>query len=146
MKFEFVLNFGKEMVNPSGPKSDQHEIPGGGGEGDSDIKGARMLVEKFEVKPERRPIWAWPSMSKYNGVLFSAPYRTEEVRPKSEIYSPKRDDEHPRPFHMGHMASPSPHPPRPPPTRHQISSNDINTCGYWFMRVVRFSKAHFMLE
>ena len=86
---------------------------GGGGEGDSDIKGARMLVEKFEVKPERRPIWAWPSMSKYNGVLFSAPYRTEEVRPKSEIYSPKRDDEHPRPFHMGHLASPSPPPPPP---------------------------------
>ena len=66
-----------------------------------------MLVEKFEVKPERRPIWAWPFMSKYNGVLSSAPYRTEEVRPKSEIYSPKRDDENPRPFHMGDMASPS---------------------------------------
>ena len=47
MKFEFVLNFGKEKVNPLGPKSDQH----GGGEGDSDIKGARMLVENFEVKP-----------------------------------------------------------------------------------------------
>ena len=72
-----------------------------------------MLVEKFEVKPERRPIWAWPFMSKYNGVLSSAPYRTEEVRPKSEIYSPKRDDEHPRPFHMGDMASPSPPPPNP---------------------------------
>ena len=139
MKFEFVLNFGKEMVHPLGPKNDQHQITGAG---DSDIKGARMLVEKFEVKPERRPIWAWPLMSKYNGVLSSAPYRTEEVRPKSEIYSPKRDDEHPRPFHMGDMASPSP----PPLTRHQISSNDINTCGYWFMRVVRFSKAHFMLE
>ena len=55
MKFEFVLNFGKEMVHPLGPKNDQHQITGAG-EGDSDIKGARMLVEKFEVKPERRPI------------------------------------------------------------------------------------------
>ena len=34
---------------------------------------------------------------KYNGV---SP-RTPEVWPKSEIYTTKRDDEHPRPFHMG---------------------------------------------
>ena len=26
--------------------------------------------------------------------------RTPSVRPKSDIYTPKRDDEHPRPFHM----------------------------------------------
>ena len=32
------------------------------------------------------------------------------MRPKSEIYTPKRDDEHSRPFQMG-----VPHPPPPPP-------------------------------
>ena len=35
--------------------------------------------------------------AKYNGVLP----RTPKVRPKSEMYTPKQDDEHPRPFHMG---------------------------------------------
>ena len=36
--------------------------------------------------------------AKYNGVLP----RTPQARPKSEIYcTPKWDDEHPRPFHMG---------------------------------------------
>ena len=30
MKFEFVLNFGKEMVHPLGPKNDQHQITGAG--------------------------------------------------------------------------------------------------------------------
>ena len=34
--------------------------------------------------------------AKYDGVLL----RTPQVRPKSEIYTPKRDDEHPHPFHM----------------------------------------------
>ena len=34
--------------------------------------------------------------AKYDGVLP----RTPLVRPKSEIYPPKRDDEHPHPFHM----------------------------------------------
>ena len=33
--------------------------------------------------------------AKYYGVLP----RTPQVRPKSEIYTPKRDDEHPYPFH-----------------------------------------------
>ena len=27
--------------------------------------------------------------------------RTPKARAKSEIYTPKRDDEHPRPFHIG---------------------------------------------
>jgi len=36
-------------------------------------------------------------MAKYNGVLPRTPY----ARPKSEIYTPKRDDEHPHPFHIG---------------------------------------------
>ena len=36
-------------------------------------------------------------MAKYDGVLP----RTPEVRPKSEIYTPKRDDEHPTPFICG---------------------------------------------
>ena len=31
----------------------------------------------------------------YDGVLIS----TSEVRPKSEIYTPKRNNEHPHPFH-----------------------------------------------
>ena len=35
--------------------------------------------------------------AKYNGVFP----RTPEVWPKSEIYTTKREDEHPRPFHMG---------------------------------------------
>ena len=35
-------------------------------------------------------------MAKYDGVLPRTPY----VRPKSEIYTTKRDDEHPRPFHL----------------------------------------------
>ena len=34
--------------------------------------------------------------AKYDGVLP----RTPEVRPKSEIYTPKRDDEHPNHLHM----------------------------------------------
>ena len=34
--------------------------------------------------------------AKYDGVLP----RTPEVRPKSEIYTPELDDEHPHPFHM----------------------------------------------
>ena len=34
--------------------------------------------------------------AKYNGAFP----RTPEVWPKSEIYTTKRDDEHPRPFHM----------------------------------------------
>ena len=34
--------------------------------------------------------------AKYDGVLP----RTPQVRPKSEIYTPRRDDEHPHPFSM----------------------------------------------
>ena len=44
-------------------------------------------------------------MAKYDGVLP----RTPSVRPKSEIYTPQRDDELPHSFHM-----PSPTPPHPP--------------------------------
>ena len=36
-------------------------------------------------------------MAKNNDILP----RTPQARPKSEIYTPKGDDEHPRPFHMG---------------------------------------------
>ena len=42
--------------------------------------------------------------AKYDGGLPRTPY----VRPKSEIYTPKRDDEHPHPFHM--RSSPPPPP------------------------------------
>ena len=40
--------------------------------------------------------------AKYDGVLP----RTPEVRPKSEIYTPQRDDEHPHPFHMRNPSPP----------------------------------------
>ena len=40
------------------------------------------------------------------------------MRPKSEIYTPKRDDEHPRLFHMGV----APHRPLPPPLPYTASS------------------------
>ena len=43
--------------------------------------------------------------SKYNDVLP----RTSQARPKPEIYTPKRDDVHPLPFHM--EVPPPPHPP-----------------------------------
>ena len=43
-------------------------------------------------------------MAKYNGVLP----RTPQVRPKSEIDNPKRDDKHPRPFDMESPPPPSP--------------------------------------
>ena len=36
-------------------------------------------------------------MAKCKGVLLRIPY----TRPKSEIYTPKQDDEHPYPFDMG---------------------------------------------
>ena len=36
-------------------------------------------------------------MAKNNDILP----RTPLARPKSEIYTPKQDDEHPCPFHMG---------------------------------------------
>ena len=35
--------------------------------------------------------------AKNNDILPRTPY----ARPKSEIYTPKRDDEHPRTFHIG---------------------------------------------
>ena len=44
--------------------------------------------------------------AKYNCVLP----RTPSVRPKSEIYTPKRDAEHPRPFQFGDPPPPLPHP------------------------------------
>ena len=44
--------------------------------------------------------------AKCNGILP----RTPLVTPKSEIYTPKRGDEHPRPFHM-RVPSRRPRPP-----------------------------------
>ena len=49
--------------------------------------------------------------AKYNCVLP----RTPSVRPKSEIYTPKRDAEHPRPFQFGDP--PPPPSPTPPPVQ-----------------------------
>ena len=101
------------------------------------MKRVGMLVGNFELNPTTRPIWTWPSffgplketmlkhrqykyfyifssatlnetfMAKYYGVLP----RTPKLRPKSEIYTPKRDGENPHPFHT---LSPLPHPPPPP--------------------------------
>ena len=36
-------------------------------------------------------------LNNYNGVLPGTP----QVRPKSQIYPPERDEKHARPFHMG---------------------------------------------
>ena len=52
--------------------------------------------------------------AKYDGVLP----RTPQVRPKSEIYTPKRDDEHPHPFHM-----------RSPPRASSVFGSAF--CDYW---------------
>ena len=46
--------------------------------------------------------------AKYDGVLP----RTPLVRPKSVIYTPTRDDEHPHPFPMRILSPPPPPPPR----------------------------------
>ena len=51
--------------------------------------------------------------AKYDGVLP----RTPQVRPKSEIYIPEGDNEHPHPFHMPSLAPP------PPPLRALIYSS-----------------------
>ena len=54
--------------------------------------------------------------AKYDGILPRIP----RVRPKSKIYNTKRDDEHPRPFHMGV-------PPTPPPRLWRIVAKDLKT-------------------
>ena len=41
-------------------------------------------------------------MAKYDGVFPRTPY----VRPQLEIDTPKRDDEHPHPFHMPSLPPP----------------------------------------
>ena len=90
------------------------------------MKGVGMLVGNFEWKS----IWAWPKLflipkrdnvkthatlnetftAKYDGVLPRTRLWTGslfgEKRPKSEIYTSKRDDELPHPFHM--RSSPPP--------------------------------------
>ena len=95
------------------------------GGGTPHMKGVRMLVGNFELTPKGRrsgrgPSFVWPLKeimlihrqyiyfyifsrttlnetftAKYDGVLP----RTLSVRRKSEIYTPKGDDEHPHPFH-----------------------------------------------
>ena len=57
--------------------------------------------------------------AKYNddGVLS----RTPLVRPKSQIYTPKGDDEHPRTFHMSF-----PFPPPPPERSGSGVWNEVN--------------------
>ena len=54
--------------------------------------------------------------AKYDGILPRTPW----VRPKSKIYNTKRDDKHPRPFHMGV-------PPTPPPRLWRIVAKDLKT-------------------
>ena len=51
---------------------------------------------------------------KYDGILPRTPY----VRPKSKIYTPKGDEEHPHPFHMRSY-------PPPPKTYALMSGADI---------------------
>ena len=50
--------------------------------------------------------------------------KTHRSETKFEIYTPKRDDKHPRPFRMG---VPPPAPAPAPAPGYQISPNDINT-------------------
>ena len=96
----------------------------------SHMKGVGMLVGNFQLKPKRKPIRAWPKCfwllketmlenrqihifyissratlnetftAKYNGVLP----RTPSVGTKSEIYTPKRDNQHRSPLlsYMSH--------------------------------------------
>ena len=61
------------------------------------IRGKDIIMEYFNLYPYVVLILKETFTAKYNGVLP----RTPEVRSKSEIYTPKLDDEHPRPFHMG---------------------------------------------
>ena len=61
------------------------------------------------------------SSSEYDGVLPRTPY----VRPKSEIYTPKREDEHPHPFHMRI-------PPLPHPWGWEVLTQILIFCGYCF--------------
>ena len=96
-----------------------------------------VLVGNFELKS----IWAWPKLflipkrdhvktratlnetftAKYDGVLPRTSLWTGslfgEKRPKSEIYTSKRDDELPHPFHMQS--------PPPPPGQHMFLSRTI---------------------
>ena len=55
------------------------------------MKGVGMLVGNFELNPLRRPIWVWSNHPRF----FLTPKRDH-----AEIYTPKRDDEHPDPFPM----------------------------------------------
>ena len=84
------------------------KTPGGG---TPHMKGVGMLVGNFELNPKKRPcqdrqyiyfyIFSRATLNetftaKYDGVLPITPY----VRPNSEIYTPKRDDENLHPCHM----------------------------------------------
>ena len=95
-----------------------------GGGGGSNIKKVGMFVENFEIDPKGRPIWAWlthflTSKSDLSGGGYSILccislratlsktlkaknigdfFSTPKVRPKAEIYTPKRDHEHPHIF------------------------------------------------
>ena len=83
-----------------------------------------MLVVNFELNHWRRPMWVWPK-------LFLSPKRDHviehtlyKMRPKSEIYTPKWDNEHPHHFHMRN------HPPLPPPGYFwMICENHVVNCG-----------------
>ena len=113
-----LLDFKKIVMNWSRPPF--HPQQGGGGGGGTPIwKGQWCSSEILNLTPKRdqsecggshitnqNPFFLVISSratlnetltAKNNDILPITPW----ARPKSEIYTPKRDDEHPRPFQMG---------------------------------------------
>ena len=78
------------------------------------IHGKDIIMEYFNLYPYIVLILKETFTAKYNGVLPRTPW----VRSKSEIHTPKLDDEHPRPFHMGNPPLP------PPPPRRKSKRNE----------------------
>ena len=81
------------------------------------IHGKDIIMEYFNLYPYIVLILKETLTAKYNGVLPRTPW----VRSKSEIHTPKLDDEHPRPFHMGNPPLP------PPPLLPGEKANAMNT-------------------
>ena len=100
----------------------------GRGEGNFHVKVTGMLVGKLELNSYGRPMWLLLKLKlsfknrtsqfffvkflnapgdTWMGKYSEFPSQTPLVRPKSAIYTPKWDDEHPRNFYTG-----------VPPTRH----------------------------
>ena len=132
-KWKFWI-FAVVFVTRSDSLGDPHvKRPGG----DFAYERLGIFVGNFELTSQRRPIMAWPgNFWPLKETIFKAYLyryffltwnpernlhghiwatcdgvfpRIPKVRPKSEIYTSKRDDECPTPFHM-QVSSPSPPP------------------------------------